>query len=326
MPIGTPLATLRQMLNCEVGAEMDETISSANIQVNNQLLNNQQAFLARQHAYLRGRTQVEVPLVVGAQYIPTATPVGGTPLTKLIDLDSPETHAYVNFNNFRYTLTFGIGQPEYNIYNSAYGVAGVPAMKWDLKNNQSLVGAPAGTYPGGGASTLTYNGLLPGQTYIWSPGVNESSLTYNGATYSGQGTFTAVSGVTTAAATGAANSLPFTGQLNAVGMMIETWPIPSVPQSLELAGLLPITQMQNDTDTCVIDDLLLVLFTAAEILARQSLGDAQAKITKAQAHLRSLQASYPNKFEKFNLSGGSRYIEGFETGRGRPVIAVNASH
>lgn len=310
------------MLNVEVGEEVDETISPARFAINNLLLNNQQAFLVGQHAYLRGKTRATFPLTPGVQFYPIWSPINGTPLNRLLDLDRPETMEFVNYSNFRYRLKFGISQDDYNVYNSIYGVAGVPCMKWDLVNNQAAIADPAANYT---ASTITYTGLTVGAQYQWIPGPQEVSFTYNGATITAQDIFTVVAGVTTATATGAATTAPFTGQLNTIGLMIEVWPIPSVPQSLELAGALPLTRMENDTDTCVIDDLLIVLFCAAEILARSSQGDAQAKITKAQAHLNSLKASYPTSHETFNISGGRRFIPGYHTGTGQPVIAVNGN-
>lgn len=310
------------MLNCEVGEEMDESISPARIAINNQLLNNQQAFLYGQHAYIRGKTRVSFPLTAGQQFTPIWTRVNGVPLRKLIDLDRPETTEFINYSNFRYRLTFGIGQLDYNVYNSVYGVAGVPCMKWDLVNNQSLIPAPADTYTGG---TITYTGLEVGAKYQWIPGPQEVSLTYNGAVMNAQDIFTVVPAATTATATGAAPTAPYTGALNTIGLMIEMWPIPSVPQTLELAGTLPLTQMENDTDTCVIDDMLLVLFTAAEILARAGQGDAQAKAAKAKAHLDAIKSSFPMKFERLNMSGGFRHLAGFVGTRGRPVIAVSGS-
>ena len=325
MPVGTPLSVLRQMLNAETGQDMDEVASPGSVPINNQLLNNQQFFLCNQHAYLRGKTRVTFPLVSGQQFFPTSTPVNGTPLEELIDLDRPETTEFVNFSNFRYRLLFGIGQNDYNIYNSVYGMAGVPVMRWDMVQNQYAVTAPGASYPGGGAVTLTYTGLIPGQRYTWNPGINEVSLVYNGVTFTAQDTFSVVTGVTTAVVTGLANAVPFTGQLNTIGRVIEVWPIPSVPQTLELAGVVPINLMENDTDVCVIDDYLLVLFTAGEMLARSGLGDASAKITKAKAHLDALKSSYPNRLETFNLSGGYRHIAGFHNGKGRPVIAVSMS-
>lgn len=107
-------------------------------------------------------------------------------------------------------------------------------------------------------------------------------------------------------------------------LKIELWPVPSVAQTIELAGLLPLVAMSSDSDTCVIDDLILVLFTAAEILARKGAQDAGAKGAKAKAAMDSLKASYPSAFETFNLAGVDR--NGFRPPNNRrPVVAVNGS-
>lgn len=236
MPIGTQLVDLRKMLNAECGEEMDETISPARVTLNNQLLNNQQAFLVNQHAYLLGKVRAELTAVVGQQYydLPTG-----------IDFDRLEKPEFTNVSNFRYRIGFGIGQEEYNIFRSDLGVRATPVMKWDLVN-------------------------------------------YQGA------------------------------------LKIELWPIPSVAQTIMLAGVLPLEQMVEDTDTCVIDDLVLVLFTAAELLARLGSQDAAAKAAKAKAALDSLKASYPSRFETFNLAGKREVHNGFYTGNNRrPVVAVN---
>lgn len=236
MPVGTTLAVLRQMLNAECGDEMDETISPALVAPNNQKLNNQQSFLFTQHAYLRGKTVVSLPAVVGQQYY--AMPAG-------IDFDHLEKPSFVNVANFRYRLGYGIGQEEYNIFRSDLGVTASPVMRWQMINAGS-------------------------------------------------------------------------------GLQVEMWPIPSVPQSLVFTGLLPLTQMVNDSDTCVIDDLALVLFTAAEILARKGSGDAQAKAAKAKAHMDAIKAAFPIKFEVINIAGQQPRFDEFYTGNNRrPVVATH---
>ena len=49
----------------------------------------------------------------------------------------------------------------------------------------------------------------------------------------------------------------------------EVWPIPPAgqPYSLRIEGNAPLNPLIEDTDTCVIDATLVVLFAAAEILA-----------------------------------------------------------
>ncbi|MDE2098691.1 MAG: hypothetical protein KGL39_15665 [Patescibacteria group bacterium] len=235
MPVGTQLSVLRTMLNAECGEEMDETISPGLVASNNQLLNNQQAFLDNQHTYLRGKTVVSLAAVVGQQYYDV--PAG-------IDFDRLEEPTFTNVSNFRYRIQYGIGQEEYNLFRSDLGVKASPVMRWQMVNIPAL--------------------------------------------------------------------------------QIELWPIPSVPQSIIYTGLLPLAPMVADTDTCVIDDLVLVLFTAAELLARKGSGDAQAKAAKAKAALDSLKASFPSKFDTFNLAGQTPHYDGFYKGNNRrPVVAVN---
>jgi hypothetical protein len=235
MPIGTALSVLRQMLNAEAGEEMDEAISPARVSVNNQLLNNMQSFLVTQHAYLLGKTRVEVAAVVGQQYY--TLPAG-------IDFDRVEEPEFINVKNFRYRLGFGIGQEEYNIFRSDLGVRASPVMRWDLVNNSGV-------------------------------------------------------------------------------LQIELWPIPSVAQTLMLAGTLPLTLMSANEDTCVVDDLVLILFTAAQLVAKHQGGDASAILAKAQAALQSIRASKPSKYDVFNIGGGMPRFSGFPYNPRRPVVAVN---
>jgi len=237
MPTGTTLVNLRKMLNAELGAEMDETISPANVANQNQVLNNQQKFLVNQHAYLLGKVRAEVPLTTGTQYY--ALPSG-------IDMDRLDQPVFTNVSNFRYRVGYGIGQDEYNYWDSSRGLKATPVMKWD----RLLIG-----------------------------GVKQ----------------------------------------------IEVWPIPLVPQTLMFSGAALLTDMVNDSDTCVIDDLVLVLFTAAEMQARQQAGDTQAKLEKAKAALASIRATFPSRFETLNIAGGHHHEDllGFGGNGRRPVVATN---
>ena len=242
MPIGTALSVLRKATNAEAGEEMDETISPARVAVNNQLLNNMQAFLVNQHAYLLGKVRQEFNAVVGQQYydIPTG-----------IDMDRLQAPQFINIANFRYRLGRGITQEEYNIFRSDLGVRSTPVMRWDLVNVQQ----------------------------------NDNSYK----------------------------------------LQIELWPIPSVAQVFKLSGTLPVglTQMVNDADTCVIDDVVLIYFTAAKIAAKHGGADASALLSMAQAALQSVRGSQESKYDVFNISGGMPRFDGFPYNQRRPVVAVN---
>jgi hypothetical protein len=74
--------------------------------------------------------------------------------------------------------------------------------------------------------------------------------------------------------------------------MVEVWPIPDSnysPETLEGAlrfhGIRTIRRFSEPTDRCELDDSLIVLYSAAEILARQRSADAEIKL----AHARKLE-------------------------------------
>lgn len=72
----------------------------------------------------------------------------------------------------------------------------------------------------------------------------------------------------------------------------EVWPIPpaNYPYSLRIEGNAPLNELVEDSDVCVLDATLLVLFAAAEILAQQKSEAASLKLQKAQAYRRMLVA------------------------------------
>jgi len=104
---------------------------------------------------------------------------------------------------------------------------------------------------------------------------------------------------------------------------IEVWPIPAnnaVASTLEgyvrVHGIQKLTNMVEDDDTCLIDGDLLVLYAAAEILARMKSSDATAKLENANSLYVKLKGrstpSEPFKVggDTYDLkSGGRREIE-----------------
>ena len=72
----------------------------------------------------------------------------------------------------------------------------------------------------------------------------------------------------------------------------EVWPIPgpSLPFSLRVEGNAPLNPLIEDTDVCVIDANLIVMFAASEILAMQKSESASLKLQKAQQYRRMLIA------------------------------------
>lgn len=72
--------------------------------------------------------------------------------------------------------------------------------------------------------------------------------------------------------------------------LLEVWPIPSRDGTLRLEGRQALATLAADTDVSTLDANLIVLFAAADLLARQKSQDAQLKLTNAQRLLRRIQA------------------------------------
>ena len=87
-----------------------------------------------------------------------------------------------------------------------------------------------------------------------------------------------------------------------------------------------LAALTGDSDTCDLDDLLIVLFTAAEFLARDKKQDAGAKLAKAQARLNELRANLPARDETFILGGANPWARrnyGTTNLDRRPTVAVS---
>ena len=110
---------------------------------------------------------------------------------------------------------------------------------------------------------------------------------------------------------------------------IEIWPIPAEnvnaatgANSIRITGIRNLSALVSEGDTADLDDQLLVMFSAAELLARQKQADAQNKLAQAQAHYMRLKARNA-KTETFVMSGGAP--EGLYRPKGPPLIATTGS-
>lgn len=104
---------------------------------------------------------------------------------------------------------------------------------------------------------------------------------------------------------------------------IEVWPLPATATRLRLNGMMRLPALAGDTDTALLDDLLLAQWTGAKLLARMKQGDAQALLVEAQKTLSRLIASDNNASQVFSLAGNGRGgMRGRERGD-RPMVGVN---
>jgi hypothetical protein len=99
---------------------------------------------------------------------------------------------------------------------------------------------------------------------------------------------------------------------------IEVWPVPSLDGSIDpptgllrFTGIRALRPLVQESDRADLDDTLLVLFSAAEILAREKAADAGLKLQMAENHYRRLRArgskrdyiSLSTEEERFMLRG-----------------------
>lgn len=87
---------------------------------------------------------------------------------------------------------------------------------------------------------------------------------------------------------------------------IETWPVPSQAGYLRVIGRRALSPMVADSDYSTLNGTVLVLYVAADILARQKAEDAQVKLAQATKHMRNLaRRQGANKQSPIVLGGGS---------------------
>lgn len=96
--------------------------------------------------------------------------------------------------------------------------------------------------------------------------------------------------------------------------LFELWPIPSIapvatPTSqaalVRLRGTRIVPPMVADSDMATLPDTAIVLWAAAEMLAREGAKDAQFKLDKAKAYLRRFQVRQnAHKSDPFVMGGG----------------------
>lgn len=85
----------------------------------------------------------------------------------------------------------------------------------------------------------------------------------------------------------------------------EVWPLPSTNNvTLRFHGIKNLGAFTADDDTCTLDDKLIVLFAAAEIMAGAGQKDAPAKLQEAKDLFNKLTGSHNNKRGIFVMGDG----------------------
>lgn len=85
----------------------------------------------------------------------------------------------------------------------------------------------------------------------------------------------------------------------------ELWPLPDdTIQYVQFIGYKRFERLVNDADPCLIDDNLVVAFSAAELLTAQGSADAENKVRSAQAMYARLRSRLKAASKTYTLTDG----------------------
>jgi hypothetical protein len=85
----------------------------------------------------------------------------------------------------------------------------------------------------------------------------------------------------------------------------ELWPLPDTAiQYIQFIGYKRFERLVNDIDLCLIDDNLVVAFSAAELLTAQGSADAESKVRSAQALYARLRSRLKAGSKTYTLTDG----------------------
>lgn len=101
---------------------------------------------------------------------------------------------------------------------------------------------------------------------------------------------------------------------------LEIWPITSQSSTLYLFGTKKLNDLIQESDTADLDDRLIVLFAAAEILSRQKSNDAKNKLSQAERRLAMLRKNSQADSKMIQVGLGNRGRSSFS---GKTTIVVS---
>lgn len=113
---------------------------------------------------------------------------------------------------------------------------------------------------------------------------------------------------------------------NASGQKIEVWPMTQSVQNLYIWGTRNLLTLRNagtldSTKVLDLDDEVIALFVAAELLGRSKNQDATSKLEKARERLRALRADMPGREDKIHIMGQRRDVTAYKDLR--PIVLVH---
>lgn len=104
----------------------------------------------------------------------------------------------------------------------------------------------------------------------------------------------------------------------AEGGKFEIWPSADGPYRVRFRGAAQLQKMVNSSDRAVLDDTLIVLHAASEVLKRQKAPDWEDKLREAQMHFTRLRSMLGGNKRRSFVSGGG--VSGLIGDRPRPLV------
>lgn len=87
---------------------------------------------------------------------------------------------------------------------------------------------------------------------------------------------------------------------------IELWPLPASAQQIQLKGRKKFVQMVDEADICLIDDHILLLTCAVQLLPRQKSGDAQVALEALRQRMSRVKSNSKGDGATVKIGGGGR--------------------
>lgn len=109
---------------------------------------------------------------------------------------------------------------------------------------------------------------------------------------------------------------------NKTDLQFEVWPLPASATKLRFTGQKRLAALAADDDLCELDDLLIVQWCAAKMLAGLKSADAAAMLEEAKTTLSRILGNDNTPAKVFSMNGSARGARRHRDTE-RPTVAVN---
>ena len=340
---GNTASAILSMLKGELGNDMDSTVAPGGDNVLYQQIYNQQNWLATMFDWPFLIIRYDVALQQSVRYYQLPTDGRGN---QLFDMSRPKgMRGECYWSNLWNPTDLGISLYDYNVINPDIGMTLVPVKKWTLYQPAARTYAPA-TAPtaAAGATGLLAGGYQYAVTFVTAYGETDFSPTSTVLTVTSKqvnltavpvssdtavtsrkiyrtngtvaGVFYLVATISNNTATTytdnmADSALPSQAASSANTTQapgFEVWPVPSDgTMKFRLWGQRTLSPFAQPTDQADLDDMLIMLFSAAQFYSMSNPNKSQAAIAKAKSYLDNIRQGYPVANEMFVLDDESTH-------------------